>query len=86
MTETALESIIKDVKGRLPKHIDPLDLQKEMLPITSVRALGKADMVRNDACPDIEVDPCTFEVRADGCLLMHDPVTRVPLARSHFLR
>ena len=65
---------------------DRLGLQKDILPITSVRKLGKEDMVRNDACPDIQVDPRTFEVRADGQLLMHEPVTKVPLARSHFLR
>ncbi len=63
-----------------------LGVQKEILPITSVRALGKKDMVRNAACPVIEVDPATFEVRADGKLLICDPATRVPLARSHFLR
>lgn len=63
-----------------------LAVQKEILPITSVRTLGKKDMVRNAACPMIEVDPATFEVRADGKLLICDPATRVPLARSHFLR
>lgn len=63
-----------------------LGLQKKILPITSVRRLGKRDMIRNDACPEIEVDPATFEVRADGMLLYAEPATRVPLARSHFLR
>ncbi|MEM8728997.1 MAG: urease subunit alpha [Pseudomonadota bacterium] len=59
---------------------------KEILPIRSVRALTKADMIRNNATPDIQVSPETFEVRADGVLLDCPPVTKVPLARSHFLR
>lgn len=65
---------------------DRLGVQKELLPISSVRAIGKRHMVRNDACPQIDVDPSTFEVRADGALLHGEPVLRVPLARSHFLR
>ena len=63
-----------------------LGVAKEVLPIRSVRALGKKDMLRNDACPKIEVDPRSFEVRADGRVLTCEPVTKVPLARSHFLR
>ena len=72
-------AIDNDVAGRL-------GVQKAILPIASVRSLGKADMVRNHACPDIAVDPATFEVRADGMVLQGEPATRVPLARSHFLR
>ncbi len=72
-------AIDNDIAGRL-------GVQKEILPITSVRSLGKPDMIRNRACPDIAVDPATFEVRADGVLLQAKPATRVPLARSHFLR
>ena len=63
-----------------------LGVAKKVLPIRSVRALGKKDMLRNDACPKIEVDPRSFEVRADGRVLTCEPVTKVPLARSHFLR
>jgi urease subunit alpha len=43
-------------------------------------------MVRNAALPHIEVDPQTFQVRADGVLLHVDPVSRVPLARKYLLR
>ena len=63
-----------------------LGVAKEILPIRSVRALTKADMIRNNATPKIEVDPQTFSVRADGELIDCPPVTKVPLARSHFLR
>jgi len=63
-----------------------LGVAKKMVPITSVRALSKTDLVRNAAMPKIEVDPQTFEVRADGRLLMCDPAHRVPLARRYMLR
>ncbi len=52
----------------------------------NVRSLRKTDMVRNAAMPHVEVDPQTFEVRADGKLLMCPPATRVPLARRYMLR
>jgi urease subunit alpha len=63
-----------------------LDVQKPMLPITSVRRLGKKDMLHNDALPHIEVDPQTFKVYADGKLLHVEPATRVPLCRKYMLR
>ena len=63
-----------------------LRLRKRMLPIRSVRKLGKRDMVRNAALPHIEVDPQTFEVRADGRLLMCEPAKVVPLCRRYLLR
>ncbi len=63
-----------------------LGVAKEILPISSVRALRKTDMVRNAAMPVIEVDPRTFDVRADGQRLWAPPVTSVPLNRRHFLR
>jgi urease subunit alpha len=63
-----------------------LDVQKPMLPITSVRKLSKKDMVRNDALPDIQVDSHTFDVYADGKLLSVEPATRVPLCRKFLLR
>jgi urease subunit alpha len=63
-----------------------LGLQKKMVQIRSTRALTKADMIRNTALPHIEVDPQTFEVRADGKLLMCPPAPRVPLSRRYLLR
>ena len=63
-----------------------LGLGKRMVPIRNVRQLRKTDMVRNAAMPAVEVDPQTFEVRADGKLLMCEPATRVPLARRYMLR
>jgi urease subunit alpha len=63
-----------------------LGLQKRMVQIKSTRSLTKAQMIRNTAMPQIEVDPQTFEVRADGRLLMCAPAARVPLSRRYLLR
>jgi urease subunit alpha len=63
-----------------------LGLGKRMVPIKNVRKLRKADMVRNIAMPHVDVDPQTFEVRADGKLLMCPPAVRVPLSRKYLLR
>ena len=63
-----------------------LGVGKLMMPIRSVRKLGKRDMVRNDALPVIEVDTATFEVRADGRLLICEPAAAVPLNRKYMLR
>ncbi|MEL6232839.1 MAG: urease subunit alpha [Pseudomonadota bacterium] len=63
-----------------------LGVQKEIVPITSVRALRKTDMLRNAAMPVIEVDPQTFDVRADGVQLYAHPVGQVPLNRRYFVR
>ena len=63
-----------------------LRVGKRMVPIRSVRSLGKRDMVHNDALPVIEVDSATFEVRADGRLLVCEPAAIVPLNRKYMLR
>jgi len=63
-----------------------LGLGRETVQIKNVRRLRKTDMIRNAAMPHVEVDPQTFEVRADGKLLMCPPATTVPLARRFMLR
>ena len=67
-----------DVRGRL-------GLAKDTLAVENTRGIGKADMVLNDARPTIEVDPETYEVRADGVLLTCEPATELPLAQRYFL-
>jgi urease subunit alpha len=42
-------------------------------------------MIHNHATPEIEVDPETYEVRADGELLTCDPATELPMAQRYFL-
>ncbi|MGK7864306.1 urease subunit alpha [Falsiroseomonas sp. E2-1-a4] len=62
-----------------------LGLQRPMLAVTNTRNIGKRDMVLNDALPRIEVDAETYEVRADGELLICEPATVLPMAQRYFL-
>ena len=57
-----------------------------MLPVSNTRSgIGKASMIHNSATPNIEVDPETYEVRADGELLTCEPATELPMAQRYFL-
>ncbi len=62
-----------------------LGLAKQTLAVTGCRNIGKADMQLNAATPAIEVNPETYEVRADGVLLTCDPAKELPLAQRYFL-
>ncbi len=62
-----------------------LGLAKATVAVTGTRSIGKADMRLNDATPRIEVDPETYEVRADGEILTCEPATELPLAQRYFL-
>ncbi len=63
-----------------------LGLQRELLAVRNTRGgIGKRDMVLNDALPRIEVDPETYEVRADGELLSCEPAKVLPMAQRYFL-
>ncbi|MCC2959903.1 urease subunit alpha [Massilia sp. IC2-278] len=62
-----------------------LGLAKPLLVARCMRGLGKADMVHNDATPHMQVDPETYEVRADGVLLTCEPARELPLAQRYFL-
>jgi urease subunit alpha len=61
------------------------ELQRRLAPIANTRRIGKADMIHNNALPVIEVDPETYEVRADGVLLTCEPATLLPMAQRYFL-
>ena len=63
-----------------------LGLHKALLPAGGTRGLRKADMLRNDACPDMRVDPQTFDVYVDGALATCAPAAELPLARRYMLR
>jgi urease subunit alpha len=76
MSKLAMEA---DVTRKLGLGRDPVQIK-------NVRMLRKMDMLHNAATPHVEVDPQTFEVRADGKLLMCPPATEVPLARRYMLR
>jgi urease subunit alpha len=75
MSKAAMEL---DVAGEL-------GLQKRCVAVEKCREIGKADMVHNSATPRLEVDPETYEVRADGELLTCEPAEILPLAQRYFL-
>ena len=62
-----------------------LGLAKQTLAVTNTRPIGKADLKLNTATPHIEVNPETYEVRADGELLTCEPATVLPMAQRYFL-
>jgi len=62
-----------------------LRLQKRAVAVRDTREIRKRDLVFNDALPVIEVDPQTYEVRADGELLTCEPAATLPLTQRYFL-
>ncbi|MEH2007980.1 urease subunit alpha [Nostoc sp.] len=73
-------------QAALEKEIpSQLGLQKAAVAVSGTRQLSKRDMKLNDALPHIEVDPETYEVRADGELLICEPATVLPMAQRYFL-
>ncbi len=63
-----------------------LGLAKELVPVSNTRSgIGKRSMIHNDLMPVMEVDPETYEVRADGELLTCEPATELPMAQRYFL-
>ncbi len=65
---------------------ESLGLRRTLLPVSNTRGrIGKASMVHNNLTPRIEVDPETYEVRANGELLTCEPAEVLPLAQRYFL-
>ncbi|MEZ7880187.1 MAG: urease subunit alpha [Rhodospirillales bacterium] len=64
---------------------DTFGLEKRLSPVSGTRTVNKSHMVYNDYTPKMEVDPETYEVRADGILLTCEPATELPLAQRYFL-
>jgi urease subunit alpha len=64
---------------------ESLGLARQLLAVSNTRDIGKKDMLLNDAMPELEVDPETYEVRADGELLTCEPATELPMAQRYFL-
>ncbi len=62
-----------------------LGLQKPTVAVSGTRQISKRDMKLNDYLPHMEVDPETYEVRADGELLICEPATILPMAQRYFL-
>jgi urease subunit alpha len=64
---------------------DKLKLSKSVEAVKGMRSLRKADMIHNSYAPVMEVDSETYEVRADGQLLVCEPATVLPMAQRYFL-
>jgi urease subunit alpha len=62
-----------------------LALRKRIEPVHGTRQIRKKDMIHNGAQPHIEVDPETYEVRADGELLVCEPASVLPMTQRYFL-
>jgi urease subunit alpha len=85
--------------GRAPRHAisfvsgaaleaglrERLGGERHLVAVAKTRTLSKRNMLHNDALPHIEVDPRTYEVRADGELLTCDPLAELPLAQRYAL-
>ena len=64
---------------------DALELRKKTAPVKNTRNINKSNMVYNDLCPKVEVDPETYEVRANGEILTCEPASELPMAQRYFL-
>lgn len=64
---------------------DKLGLQRKIEVVKHCRKIQKSDMIHNAAQPDVQVDPETYEVRADGELMTCEPAKELPLAQRYFL-
>ena len=79
------ESSVTFVSEAFVQKGESLGLAKKLLPVTNTRKIGKRSMMLNDATPRMEVDPETYEVRADGRLLTCEPAKVLALAQLYFL-
>jgi urease subunit alpha len=64
---------------------DKLKLNKTLIVARNMRALRKSDMIHNGLTPKMDVNPETYEVRADGELLVCEAATELPMAQRYFL-
>ena len=79
------ESCITFVSQAGLKNAESLGLSKQVLPVRNTREIGKHSMILNGATPRMEVNPETYEVRADGRLLTCEPATVLPMAQRYFI-
>jgi urease subunit alpha len=79
------ESSVTFVSRALLDKGETLALAKKLLPVSNTRKIGKRSMILNSATPRMEVNPETYEVRADGRLLTCEPAKVLPLAQRYFM-
>jgi urease subunit alpha len=83
LTQTSVTFVSSAAKSS--GNLDALGLAKSTIAIGKTRGLTKADMRLNEATPEMQVDPETYEVRADGELLTCEPAAELPMAQRYFL-
>jgi urease subunit alpha len=79
------ESSVTFVSQAAMEKSERLALAKKLLPVTNTRKIGKGSMILNSATPRMEVNPETYEVRADGRLLTCEPAKVLPMAQRYFM-
>jgi urease subunit alpha len=79
------ESSVTFVSQAALATAETLGLAKKLLPVTNTRKIGKHSMILNGATPHMEIDPETYEVRADGRLLTCEPAKMLPMAQRYFM-
>jgi urease subunit alpha len=79
------ESSVTFVSRSGVERAKELGLAKKVLPVMNTRKIGKRSMLLNDSVPRIEVNPETYEVRADGRLLTCEPARVLPMAQRYFM-
>jgi urease subunit alpha len=79
------ESSVTFVSQAALAKSERLGLAKKLLPVMNTRKIGKHSMILNSATPRMEINPETYEVRADGRLLTCEPAKVLPMAQRYFL-
>jgi urease subunit alpha len=82
---SAIESSVTFVSQAVLGRSETLGLAKKLLPVTNTRKIGKRSMILNSATPHMEVNPETYEVRADGRLLTCEPAKVLSMAQRYFM-
>jgi urease subunit alpha len=79
------ESSVTFVSQAAREKADGFGLAKRLLPVTNTRKIGKNSMILNSSTPRMEINPETYEVRADGRLLTCEPAKILPMAQRYFM-
>jgi urease subunit alpha len=79
------ESSVTFVSYALLNKAGTLGLAKKLLPVSNTRKIGKRSMILNNATPRMEVNPETYEVRADGRLLTCEPARVLAMSQRYFM-
>src|SRR5260221_9583786 len=79
------ESSVTFVRQAALAKTETLVLAKKLLPVTNTRKIGKHSMILNLPTPHMEINPETYEVRADGRLLTCEPAKALPMSQRYFM-